>query len=72
MAVSPEGALIIRVSDGDRFAEFDDPETGKPVQVYPSSETGQTSSGTRRVSKTWNFELNGLRYRIQLQVQYPL
>jgi hypothetical protein len=59
------------VADDDRFLEFEDPASGKPVQVYPTSETGQTTSGLRRVSKTWNFEQDGRKYRVQLQVTHP-
>ena len=57
----------IRISDDRRTLEFDDARTGMPTQVYPSSETGQLSSGTRRVSKTWRFEHEGREYRVQLQ-----
>lgn len=56
-----------RVSDESRVLAYDEPD-GTKVHVYPTSETGQLSSGTRRVSKTWNFDLGGLRYRVQLQV----
>jgi len=61
--------MQIRVSEEDKFLEFD--QDGMGARVYPSSETGQTTSGLRRVSTTWKFEQDGKQYRVQLQVTHP-
>jgi len=63
--------MAIRITDEDKVLEFQDTPNKRLVHVYPTSETGQASSGTRRVSKTWNFEHEGLKYRVQLQITHP-